>query len=63
MSVNRFEQFQTIGSGCDYATGALHALYDQKGLDAETLARKAVEAAIRFNIYCGGEIQVVRVAG
>ena len=61
MSVGRFEQFQAIGSGADYATGAMHALYGQPGATAESIARQAVETAIRFNIYCGGEVQLIQL--
>ncbi len=55
LSVCQFKQYHAIGSGCDYAFGALYALYDSS-LGAEAIARAAVEAAIRFDTDCGGEI-------
>ena len=55
MSVTEFLKFHAIGSGCDYAIGAMHVLHGQS-LDAGEIARQAVEAAIEHNIYCGGEI-------
>ncbi|MCL5269865.1 MAG: hypothetical protein M1457_04760 [bacterium] len=60
MSVTAFEHYFAIGSGGEFAMGALFALYDTD-LPAEALARRAVEAAIAFNVHCGGEIDVVRL--
>lgn len=57
MSTSHFEKFFAIGSGADYALGVLYALYDDK-IDAATMARRAVDAAIFFNVYCGGAIKV-----
>ena len=62
MSVTRVKHYFAIGSGAQFALGALSALYDSK-LDAEAMARRAIEAAIAFDTYCGGEAQVHRVAG
>lgn len=59
-SVTVFEQYYAVGSGAEFALGALHALYDSD-LDAETLARRACAAAMAFNLFCGGEIDVCRV--
>jgi ATP-dependent HslUV protease subunit HslV len=57
MSVMAFNQYYAIGSGASYALGVLHALYDSER-DAATLARRACEAAVAFDVYCGGEIDV-----
>jgi ATP-dependent HslUV protease subunit HslV len=62
MSVTEVEHYFAIGSGAQFALGALHALHGTK-LDAETMARRAVEAAIAFDTYCGGEVRIHRVAG
>jgi len=62
MSVTRVKHYFAIGSGAQFALGALHALHNSK-LDAETIARRAVESAIAFDTYCGGEAQIHRVAG
>ena len=61
MSVTKVERYFAIGSGAQFALGALHALHGAK-LDAETVARRGVEAAIAFDTYCGGEPQLFRVA-
>ena len=61
MSVMAFHEYYAIGSGASYALGVLHALYASER-DAGTLARRACEAAIAFDVYCGGEIDVRRVA-
>lgn len=61
LSITEFTQYYAIGSGSDFALGALHVLYDVEGCDAETLARRAVEAAIAFNVNCGGEIVTRKV--
>ncbi len=60
MSVSRFERYYAIGSGGDYALGALHALYDRVK-DPRALAQRACEAAMTFDVYCGGSIDVVEI--
>ncbi|MCP4346415.1 MAG: hypothetical protein GY795_12915 [Desulfobacterales bacterium] len=60
MSVSEFEQFYAIGSGDDYALGALYALYNEK-YNACQLAKKAIETAIAFKPYCGGDIEIIEV--
>jgi ATP-dependent protease HslVU (ClpYQ) peptidase subunit len=55
MGISKFEKYYAIGSGGVFSLGALHALYDSE-LDAEALARRAVEAAIAFDVHCGGDI-------
>lgn len=60
MSVMAFREYYAIGSGASYALGVLHALYGVER-DASALARRACEAAIAFDVYCGGEIDVRRI--
>jgi ATP-dependent HslUV protease subunit HslV len=60
MSVTEFEQYYAVGSGAGYALGAMHALYGGKA-DAEAVARRAVTAASALDIYCGGEINLVKL--
>jgi len=60
MSVTRFDQYYAIGSGGPYGLGALHAMYDPRG-SGERIAARAVEAACDLDVYCGGEIDVVKV--
>jgi ATP-dependent protease HslVU (ClpYQ) peptidase subunit len=62
MSVTKVKSYFAIGSGAPFALGSLHGQFDTK-LDAETIARRAVEAAIAFDTYCGGEAQIHRLAG
>lgn len=56
MSITKFHQYYAIGSGGNFALGALHVLYGQ-GLSAEEIARRSVETAIAFNVDCGGEVE------
>ncbi len=60
LSVTPVTRYFAIGSGAPFALGALHALYGGR-LGAEALARKAVEAGIAFDNYCGGEVVAHRV--
>jgi len=60
MSITEFSKFHAIGSGCEFALGAMHVLYDQD-FGADVVAHKAVDAAITHNVYCGGEIEIVGV--
>ena len=62
MSVTKVKHYFAIGSGAPFALGALSALHDSK-LGAEAIARRAVAAAIAFDTYCGGDVQINLVAG
>jgi ATP-dependent protease HslVU (ClpYQ) peptidase subunit len=55
MSILRCEQFMAIGSGADYALGALDQLYG-KGKDPHAIAKAAVATAIRYHTGCGEPI-------
>lgn len=61
MSVTRFQQYQAIGSGSPYAMGAMHACY-QTAPSAKQIAEEGVKAAIAFNVFCAGDVQVMEVA-
>jgi ATP-dependent protease HslVU (ClpYQ) peptidase subunit len=54
ISVHKFEKYYAIGSGCDYALGAVHALYDSD-LSATEICKKAIQTGIALNIHCGGQ--------
>jgi ATP-dependent HslUV protease, peptidase subunit HslV len=54
MSVSCFAKYYAIGSGGDYALGALHALYDEVP-DPKILAERAIAAAKAYDSGCGGE--------
>jgi ATP-dependent HslUV protease, peptidase subunit HslV len=55
MSVSEFRQYYAIGSGSDYALGAVHALYAEVK-DPAHLAEKAVHAAMAYDASCGGRV-------
>ncbi len=58
MCISKFTQYFAIGAGCEIALGALFSLYEEN-YGPEEIARKAVEAAIAFKAYCGGNIDIV----
>jgi ATP-dependent protease HslVU (ClpYQ) peptidase subunit len=60
LSVTTVARYFAIGSGAPFSLGALHGLYDGK-LGAAELAKKAVEAAMDFDNYCGGTVVSHRV--
>src|SRR5262249_20794513 len=60
MSVSEFRQYFAVGSGADFSLGAAYNLYPQE-LEACEIARRSVATAVAFNLYCGGEIQVMTV--
>lgn len=55
MSVSEFRQYYAIGSGSDYAIGAVHALYEEDR-PLEEIAERGVRAAIAYDNSCGGRI-------
>ena len=55
-TVQEFSKFYAYGAGADYAMGALYASYDSPKLNAEALARLAVEAAVEFDDATGGPV-------
>ena len=55
--VNQFAKFWAIGSGQDFAIGAMHALYDKKYSSSE-IAEAGVKAACDFDDGCSAPIQV-----
>ncbi|MBB1630081.1 MULTISPECIES: MFS transporter [Cupriavidus] len=59
-----FDRFWGIGSGRNYALGAMHAVYDQPGLAAREIARIGVDAGVEFDKSSAGpvEVQVVQLA-
>ncbi|RMG50919.1 MAG: MFS transporter [Gammaproteobacteria bacterium] len=46
--VFEYQRFWAVGSGADYALGAMHALWEREN-DAEAIARAGVEAGAAFN--------------
>lgn len=60
LGVTRFERYFAIGTGADFALGALYQLHGREG-DAERIARDAVATAIALNVQCGGDTRVLEV--
>jgi ATP-dependent protease HslVU (ClpYQ) peptidase subunit len=50
--VTEFEQFWAVGSGAEFALGAMYALYDRLE-SAEDIAKAGVEAGAEFNNATG----------
>ncbi len=48
--VYEYSRFWAIGSGADYALGAMHAHYDNPKMDAAEIARIGVEAGCAFDV-------------
>ncbi len=59
-AVDRFEGFAAIGSGGDYALGAMYAAWE-RDLSADEIARLGVEAGIEFDVYSFGPISLKRI--
>jgi ATP-dependent HslUV protease, peptidase subunit HslV len=58
--VFKFERFWGIGSGRNFALGAMSAVYDQ--IDgAKTIARAGIEAGIEFDKNSAGPVRVMTV--
>lgn len=60
LGVTEFKQHHAIGSGSEYALGAMHVLVDSEADDSDVV-RGACEAAIAMDASCGGEVEVLRV--
>ena len=58
--VSRFHRYYAIGSGSEYALGALGAINDSEP-DGEVAAREAVRVASLFDTHCGGDAYVLTV--
>ena len=60
LDICRFEKYYAIGSGAEYALGAMHQIYDQLS-EADEIARRSVASAIEFDLHCGGDVTVLAV--
>lgn len=60
MSVSMFSKYYAIGSGGDFALGAIHALYDDIA-DPTVLAERGIAAAKAYDSGCGGQTTVREV--
>lgn len=59
-SVDRLKRFWAIGSGQEYALGAMHAVYDDCD-DVRDIATAGLNAAIEFDDACGNPIDMYSV--
>ncbi len=59
-SVDSIKRFWAIGSGQEFALGAMYGIYDQTD-DVEEIARVGVCAGIEFDDGCGGPIDLYSV--
>ncbi|MCH2142159.1 MAG: hypothetical protein MK077_04080 [Phycisphaerales bacterium] len=60
LGVTEFARWYAIGSGAEYAMGAMHATVKHR-LDDESIARAGCQAAMELDAHCGGEIDLLRV--
>ena len=61
MSVTAFQKYYAIGSGADYALGAISAVYSREE-KPEIIARTAVTAAMDFDLHCSGSIDLAEIS-
>ena len=52
------QKYWAYGSGSEFALGAMHSLYDEKGKSARQVAIAGVEAGIQFDNGSGGDVVV-----
>jgi len=57
-TVQEFSKFYAYGSGSYYALGSMFTSYDLPSMDAETIAKKSVEAAAEFDDGTGEPVDV-----
>jgi ATP-dependent protease HslVU (ClpYQ) peptidase subunit len=60
MSVTEFDKFHAIGSGCDFAIGAMYSVYEGES-SVTQIAQTGIKAAIEHDVHCGGEIEVIEL--
>ena len=56
-TVQEFTRFYAYGSGSDYALGSMFSSYESQEINAETIARKSIEAAAEFDDGTGLPIE------
>ena len=60
LGVTEFKQHHAIGSGSEYALGAMHALVHVEPDDSQVV-RGACQAAIAMDVSCGGAVEILWV--
>jgi ATP-dependent protease HslVU (ClpYQ) peptidase subunit len=48
-TVNEYKRFTATGSGCDFAVGAMRAVYEDETKSAEDIAKIGIEVAAEFD--------------
>jgi len=48
-TVNEYSRFTAFGSGCDFAVGAMRAIYEDETKSAEDIAKIGIEVAAEFD--------------
>lgn len=60
-AVSEYKKFTAMGSGCDYALGAMQAVYDDPNLSAAEIASIAINAAVEFDDGSGLPMELYEV--
>ena len=58
MGVTEFHRYHAIGSGAEYAIGALHVLTADASKSSDDIVRAACQAAMAVDTFCGGSVDV-----
>lgn len=56
--VFEYKKFWAMGSGADYATGAMYMAYTRRGATAQSVARAGIQAGIEFDKNSYGPIHL-----
>ena len=60
-AVVQHRRFFAAGAGQEYCVGVLEALYDIRGISTRAIARKAINAAIKWSAWVGGKAHARRI--
>jgi ATP-dependent protease HslVU (ClpYQ), peptidase subunit len=60
-AVSEYKKFTALGSGCDYALGAMQAVYDDPDLSAAKIAEIGIEVACEFDDGSGLPMELYEV--
>ena len=60
--VYEYHRFWAIGSGQEFALGAMHAVYANEELDAQSIAKIGLEAGCALDVYSSLPFSVYKIA-
>ena len=60
-AVSEYKKFTALGSGCDYALGAMQAVYDDPSLSAAEIASIGIKVAAEFDDGSGLPMELYEV--